>query len=61
VFGQSRQAVQGERRLVREARPGEIAVFHLRPVPEVKKFAAKYRAKYGKEPPPIEDEGSEKK
>ena len=30
--------------------------------PEVKeKFAAQYRAKYGKEPPPIEDEDKDKK
>lgn len=30
--------------------------------PELKeKFAAQYRAKYGKEPPPMQDEGHEKK
>src|SRR5262249_43628535 len=34
VLGQGRQGVQGEGRLVRQARPGEVAVLHLRPVPQ---------------------------
>ena len=52
VPGESGEGVQGQGRLVREAQPVQSQCFLCDPKLK-EKYAARYRLKYGKEPPPV--------